>query len=230
MLDTQYRMHKSICEFPSQEFYEKRLRTCPQLTRKPSVLHHRDNNCCPIIFGHVEGKEHSLMISTEEGNENSKANLEEVAQAVRIAKQLTLDGTIRPDQIAILSPYSAQVSEINKSLQREGIRGVTVCTIMKSQGSEWKYVILSTVRSCPRSEIDRKPTKSWQKKYLGFVTDPNQVNVGITRAQEGLCIIGNRYLLECNPLWKRLVQHYYHHNSCTAAQEIRVRRTPALSR
>lgn len=57
-------------------------------------------------------------------------------------------------------------------------------------GSEWRYVILSTVRSCPRSEIDRKPTKSWQKKYLGFVTDPNQVNVGITRAQEGLCIIG----------------------------------------
>lgn len=51
-------------------------------------------------------------------------------------------------------------------------------------------MILSTVRSCPRSEIDRKPTKSWQKKYLGFVTDPNQVNVGITRAREGLCIIG----------------------------------------
>ncbi|NXS81986.1 HELZ2 Helicase, partial [Erpornis zantholeuca] len=225
MLDTQYRMHKNICEFPSQEFYERRLRTCPQLVRKPSVLHHRDNNCCPIIFGHMEGKEHSLVISTEEGNENSKANLEEVAQAVRIAKQLTLDGTIRPESIAILSPYSAQVSEINKSLLREGIRGVTVCTIMKSQGSEWRYVILSTVRSCPRSEIDRKPTKSWQKKYLGFVTDPNQINVAITRAQEGLCIIGNRYLLECNPLWGRLVQHYYKHNCCTAAQEIRVRRT-----
>ncbi|NXA78414.1 HELZ2 Helicase, partial [Thryothorus ludovicianus] len=230
MLDTQYRMHKSICEFPSQEFYERRLKTWSQLAQKPSVLHHRDNSCCPIIFGHVEGKEHSLMVSTEEGNENSKANLEEVAQAVRIAKQLTLDGTIRPDSIAILSPYSAQVSEINKSLLREGIRGVTVCTIMKSQGSEWRYVIMSTVRSCSRSEIDRNPTKSWQKKYLGFITDPNQVNVGITRAQEGLCIIGNRYLLECNPLWRRLLQHYYHHKCCTAAQEIRVRRTPALRR
>ncbi|NXY22208.1 HELZ2 Helicase, partial [Atrichornis clamosus] len=230
MLDTQYRMHKGICEFPSQEFYAARLKTWSQLVRKPSVLYHRDNNCCPIIFGHVEGKEHSLMISTEEGNENSKANLEEVAQAVRIAKQLALDGTIRPESIAILSPYNAQVSEISKSLLREGIRGVTVCTIMKSQGSEWKYVILSTVRSCPQSDIDRKPTKSWQKKYLGFVTDPNQVNVGITRAQEGLCIIGNRYLLECNPLWRRLVQHYYQHNCCTAAQEIRVRRASALRR
>ncbi|NXI93855.1 HELZ2 Helicase, partial [Psophia crepitans] len=228
MLDTQYRMHKGICEFPSQEFYEMRLKTCPQLRRKPSVFHHKDNGCCPIIFGHVEGKEQSLMISTEDGNENSKANLEEVAQAVRMAKQLTLDGTIQPESIAILSPYNAQVSEISKSLLKEGIRGVTVCTIMKSQGSEWRYVILSAVRSCPRAEIDKKPTKSWQKKYLGFVTDPNQVNVGITRAQEGLCILGNRYLLECNPLWRRLLQHYRQHNCYTAAQGIFVRKILAF--
>lgn len=74
--------HKGICEFPSQEFYETRLKTCPQLCRKPSVFQHKDNNCCPIIFGHVEGKEQSLIVSTEEENENSKANLE-VEQAVR---------------------------------------------------------------------------------------------------------------------------------------------------
>ncbi|XP_015737379.1 helicase with zinc finger domain 2 isoform X1 [Coturnix japonica] len=230
MLDTQYRMHKNICEFPSQEFYEHRLKTCPQLLRKPSVLYHKNNRCCPIIFGHVEGKEQSLVISTEEGNENSKANLEEVEQAVRIAKQLTLDGTIRQESIAILSPYNAQVSEINKRLLKEGISGITVCTIMKSQGSEWRYVILSTVRSCPRHEIDRRPTKSWQKKYLGFVTDPNQVNVGITRAQEGLCIIGNRYLLECNPLWRRLLQHYIDHNCYTTGQGICVKRTLSFHR
>ncbi|NXJ89671.1 HELZ2 Helicase, partial [Corythaixoides concolor] len=230
MLDMQYRMHKSICEFPSQEFYETRLKTCPQLLRKPSVFYHKDNGCCPIIFGHVEGKEQSLMISTEEGNENSKANPEEVEQAVRLAKQLTLDGTIRPESIAILSPYNAQVSEISKGLLKEGVRGVTVCTIMKSQGSEWRYVILSTVRSCPRSEIDRKPTKSWQKKHLGFVTEPNQVNVGITRAQEGLCILGNRYLLESNLLWRRLLQHYRQHNCYAAAPGIFVRKTPAFRR
>lgn len=149
---------------------------------------------------------------------------------MRIAKQLTLDGTIRPESIAILSPYNAQVSEINKGLQKESIRGVTVCTIMKSQGSEWRYVILSTVRSCPRAEIDRKPTKSWQKKYLGFVTDPNQVNVGITRAREGLCILGNRYLLECNPLWRRLLQHYRQQNCYTTAHGISVTKTSAFRR
>ncbi|XP_054029482.1 helicase with zinc finger domain 2 [Dryobates pubescens] len=228
MLDTQYRMHKNICEFPSQQFYEGKLKTWSQLHRRPSIFCHRTNHCCPVIFGHVEGREQSLIISTEEGNENSKANLEEVQEAVRLAKQLTLDGGIEPEKVAILSPYNAQVAEINKRLQREGISGVTVCTIMKSQGSEWRYVILSTVRSCPCDEIDSTPTKSWQKTYLGFVTNPNQVNVAITRAQEGLCIIGNRYLLQCNGLWKRLLQHYQQHNCCTAAQRILVR-TPALA-
>lgn len=38
--------------------------------------------------------------------------------------------------------------------------------------------------------MDQRPTKSWLKKFLGFVVDPHQVNVAITRAQEGLCIIG----------------------------------------
>ncbi|NXO00991.1 HELZ2 Helicase, partial [Rhinopomastus cyanomelas] len=224
MLDMQYRMHKGICEFPSQEFYGMKLKTWPQLQRKASVFYYRGNGCCPFIFGHMEGKEQSLVISTEEGNENSKANLEEVEQVVRLAKQLTLDGTIRPESIAVLSPYNAQVAEISKGLQREGIRGMTVCTIMKSQGSEWRYVILSTVRSCSHSEIDRRPTKSWQKKRLGFITDPNQVNVGITRAQEGLCIIGNGFLLECNPLWRRLLQHYRQHSCYTTAQAISVRK------
>ncbi|XP_075757045.1 3'-5' exoribonuclease HELZ2 [Pelodiscus sinensis] len=227
MLDTQYRMQREICRFPSQEFYKSKLMTSPELRRPSSALEHQGRSC-PILFGHIEGKEQSLMVSTEEGNENSKANLEEVEQAVRIAKQLTLGGTILPAGIAILSPYSAQVSEINKRLAQQGIRGMTVCTITKSQGSEWKYVILSTVRSCARSDIDRRPTKSWQKKNLGFVTDPNQVNVAITRAQEGLCIIGNRYLLECNPLWRRLLEHYRHAGCYTFAQDIQVRKKSAL--
>lgn len=53
---------------------------------------------------------------------------------VRIAKQLTLGRTVNPKDIAILTPYNAQVAEISKSLMREGVTGVTVCSITKSQG------------------------------------------------------------------------------------------------
>lgn len=67
-----------------------------------------------------------------------------------------------------------------------------------SPGSEWRYVLVSTVRSRPESDLDLRPTKSWLKRFLGFVVDPNQVNVAITRAQEGLCIVG-----ECCGGWGR---------------------------
>ncbi|XP_044515585.1 helicase with zinc finger domain 2 [Gracilinanus agilis] len=228
MLDTQYRMHNDICRFPSKEFYDNKLKTSLELKRMPSVFCHPDQVSCPIIFGYVQGVEESLLVSTDEGNENSRANRDEVEHVVRIANQLTLDRTIKPKDIAILSPYNAQVSEINKRLLKEGITGVTVSSIKKSQGSEWRYVILSTVRSCPPGEIDGRPTKSWLKKHLGFVSDPHQVNVGITRAQEGLCIIGNHYLLSCCPMWQRLIDFYTKKGCCVMASSVHVRQRPAV--
>ncbi|XP_050968945.1 helicase with zinc finger domain 2, partial [Labeo rohita] len=235
MLDTQYRMQEDICAFPSKEFYGGKLKT--GTLPKPSLFLTKSKQTC-IVFGHVDGKEKSLVVSTEQGNENSKANVEEsknpktptnisdislkhasiidvhrdviiviIFLQVRIAILLTKAG-IKTKDIAILTPYNAQVSNISQSLFSKGIRDITVNTIMKSQGSEWKYVIISTVRSCPESDIEKQPTKSWIIKCLGFIMDPHQVNVGITRAQEGLCIIGNENLLRCSVLWRRLLDHY----------------------
>ncbi|XP_064193995.1 3'-5' exoribonuclease HELZ2-like [Anguilla rostrata] len=300
MLDTQYRMHEDICKFPSETFYNGGLKT--EAKRETSVLLSPSKTPTPILFGHVDGKEEVLVVSTEQGNENSTMNVEEAEQAVgvimllllwrsqtnsnkscdvmicyksiklyiadlhgglsrmrtrqryhrlafichklwacasysfcyvlkieecifsvnsqpslfilfqvRIASLLISKSGIEPTSIAILTPYNAQMSKMNKILNEKGIKDVAVCTIMKSQGSEWRYVILSTVRSCPRSEIDRqqpRPTKAWLSKQLGFITDPNQVNVAITRAQDGLCILGNQHLLKCNPLWEKLLAHY----------------------
>ncbi|XP_071017732.1 3'-5' exoribonuclease HELZ2 isoform X1 [Oncorhynchus clarkii lewisi] len=206
MLDTQYRMQERICEFPSKEFYNGILKT--GATRKDSVLLAQSHHLTPILFGHVYGKEISLVVSTERGNENSKANSAEAEESVRIASLLIKRAGVAASDIAILTPYNAQVAKVNETLEMNHIQNVNVNTITKSQGSEWRYVILSTVRSCPKSEIETEPTKAWLTKKLGFVTDPNQVNVGITRAQEGLCIIGNQELLRCSSLWKSLLVHY----------------------
>ncbi|XP_052414063.1 helicase with zinc finger domain 2 isoform X2 [Carassius gibelio] len=204
LLDTQYRMQEDICAFPSKQFYEGKLIT--GTSPKPSLFLANSRHTC-IVFGHVEGKEKSLVVRTERGNENSKGNLEEAEEVVRIAILLTEAGIQKKD-IAILTPYNAQVSNIEKSLLNKGMSDITYNTIMKSQGSEWKYVIISTVRSCPKTDIETQPTQSWIIKRLGFIMDPHQVNVGITRAQEGLCIIGNENLLRCSVLWRRLLDHY----------------------
>ncbi|XP_034142928.1 helicase with zinc finger domain 2 isoform X1 [Esox lucius] len=224
MLDTQYRMHERICEFPSKEFYKGLLKT--GVNRKASVLLTQSKHPTPILFRHVNGKEISLVVSTDKGNENSKANVEEAQESVRIALLLIRQARVAPCDIAILTPYNAQVAEVNETLSRNGIQNVTVCTITKSQGSEWRYVILSTVRSCPKSEIDTEPTKAWLTKMLGFLIDPNQVNVGITRAQEGLCIIGNHDLLGSSSLWRRLLIHYQQCGCVVdSAQEVQVQRS-----
>lgn len=67
--------------------------------------------------------------------------------------------------------------------------------IFLSLGDEWDYVILSTVRSLPRYEIDKRPSPGWLKRNLGFIIDDHQINVAITRARRGLIIIGKSMLL-----------------------------------
>ncbi len=71
---------EDICEFPSKEFYEEKLKT--GTSPKPSLFLAKSRQTC-IVFGHVEGKEKGLVVSTERGNENSKANVEEAEEVVR---------------------------------------------------------------------------------------------------------------------------------------------------
>ena len=60
-------------------------------------------------------------------------------------------------------------------------------------------MILSTVRSQPVGEIRNhdlvQPDRSWLREHLGFLTDPHEINVGITRAKYGLIIIGMQVYL-----------------------------------
>ena len=66
-------------------------------------------------------------------------------------------------------------------------------------GDEYEIVILSTVRSRPLREIRNKehvqPDGMWMGENLGFITDPHQINVGITRSKCGLVITGTSCVL-----------------------------------
>ncbi|XP_049421698.1 helicase with zinc finger domain 2-like isoform X1 [Epinephelus fuscoguttatus] len=219
MLDTQYRMHRDICEFPSKEYYEGKLKTGVE---QPSSVLRVENKTMPIVFGDIRGKTISLVVSTAKGNENSKANQEERDKVIDIAEKLVQNAKIKQQSIAILSPYNAQVSEIRDKLKERNMGEITITTITKSQGSEWQYVIISTVCSLPSEEIEKEPDGAWLSKHVGFVGDPNQINVGITRAKEGLCIIGNQELLSCSRSWGKLLDHYKLHNAVTDADKISV--------
>ncbi|XP_035517753.1 helicase with zinc finger domain 2-like [Morone saxatilis] len=219
MLDTQYRMHVNICEFPSKESYEGKLKT--GVEQPNSVLRVGDKTM-PVVFGDIEGETIRLVVNTAKGNENSKANKKEKNKVIDIADKLVKIGKIEQQSIVILSPYNAQVSEIRDALKEKKMDEILVTTITKSQGSEWRYVIISTVCSLPSEEIESEPNGAWLAKHLGFVGDANQINVAITRAKEGLCIIGNQKLLSRSKAWKNLLDHYRSHDAVTDANKISV--------
>ncbi|XP_025109726.1 helicase with zinc finger domain 2-like [Pomacea canaliculata] len=123
--------------------------------------------------------------------------------------------------IKVLTQYNAQRHLLEEKLEQacKGHRGdlslsrydknnITVGTVVSSQGGEWDYVVLSTVRSLPSYKIEPRPTLGWCRQNMGFITDQNQVNVALTRACHGLIIVGNAELLKCDPVWNRLVTKY----------------------
>ena len=67
-------------------------------------------------------------------------------------------------------------------------------TYYKCTGSEFDFVIFSTVRSMPHQLIKNKAAvqadRAWIREHLGFITDRHQICVGITRAKHGLVIVG----------------------------------------
>ncbi|KAM7006817.1 3'-5' exoribonuclease HELZ2-like [Tautogolabrus adspersus] len=219
MLDIQYRMHRDICEFPSKQYYEGKLKTGVD---PPSSVLRVGQKPMRIVFGDCKGTTVSLVVNTAKGNENSKANKEERNRVIGIAEKLVKKAKIKQEDIAILAPYNAQVTEIKQQLKKKKLENITATTITKSQGSEWRYVIISTVCSLPSEEIESEPDGAWLSKHLGFVGYPNQINVAITRAKEGLCIIGNQELLNCSRAWSELLKHYTSVGAVTAAENISV--------
>ncbi|XP_068760491.1 3'-5' exoribonuclease HELZ2-like isoform X4 [Montipora capricornis] len=208
MLELQYRMHDKICRFPSTYFYDEKLKTDPSVPASVPLKSFWPENSSPMAFCHVEGEEEASAIKTSQSNEQSKANMKEVRKVVHVARLFSRRG-VRPADVVVLTPYREQKNRISTALKREGMcKQILVTTIAKSQGSEWDYVILSLVRSGKTDDLDPEPSKHWLSEHLGFLTDEHQMNVGLTRARKGLCIIGNKHLLKHHPMWEKLLTFY----------------------
>ncbi|ESN94510.1 hypothetical protein HELRODRAFT_68663, partial [Helobdella robusta] len=223
MLTKQYRMQKSIAEFPSKQFYKNRLEVGNENQNDPSqYLFWPGGPKHPIVFLHNVGEEKGLNVSSEDGGQQSKSNELEINNAVNIAFRLVHRFKINQSSIAILSQYRAQCTLISKNLISKNLSGITVQTVVSAQGSEWDYVILSTVRSLPASEIEREPSIKWRQKHLGFIIDYHQINVALTRSRLGLIILGNKLLLRTDAMWRNLLEHYESKSALIEAKDFKL--------
>jgi len=174
MLDTQYRMHPAIAMFPSDLFYGGKLNngvSPPERRPLPGFPWPREE--FPVAFLPCpEG------VEIDDGV--SKMN-EAEADAACGAVEMLLEGGCAVSDIAVVTPYAAQVrliKRLTRQLVAKGGPYVEVSSVDGFQGREKEAVVFSAVRSNHHGAI-------------GFVNDWRRVNVSFTRARRALIVIGN---------------------------------------
>src|ERR1700722_16042385 len=207
LLDTQYRMHKDIMNWSNMAMYEGRLRADACVaTHRLCDLDNVVNNeltCTPIVFYDTIGCDMLESLNDDINDSSldveSRSNEGEARICIRNLKELLVSG-LRPDQIAIITPYNAQVSLI-KSLLSDGsmdASSLEIGSVDGFQGREKEAIIFSFVRSNDSGE-------------LGFLSDTRRTNVAWTRARRQLCVVGDSGTLERHPFYKQLVEYLEMH-------------------
>lgn len=123
MLTTQYRMHEKIMRFPSDELYESKLLAADAVKARLlkdleyEVEDGEDTNE-PLIFIDTQGGDYPERTEEEDKDNpkkgkgslygDSKSNEMEAALVRQHVQQL-VDAGVRPEDIAVVTPYNAQV-------------------------------------------------------------------------------------------------------------------------
>lgn len=119
MLTTQYRMHDRIMRFPSDELYEAKLVAAEAvgdrlLTDLPYEIEENENTTEPLVFIDTQGGDFPEKSEEDDApkrglNSESRSN-EMEAMLVRQHVGELVSAGVKPEDIAVVSPYNAQVS------------------------------------------------------------------------------------------------------------------------
>ncbi len=191
-LEVQYRMHAQIMEFSSREFYDDTL------VAHESVVSHRlcdlpEVQATPLTervidFIDTAGANYDEEL---EPDGDSKLNPQE-AELVRSEVLALLAAGVRPQDIAVIAPYSAQGKLLRNLIQ---VPGLEIDSVDGFQGREKEAVVISLVRSNPRGEI-------------GFLSNVRRMNVALTRARRKLIVIGDSATLSSDPFFARMITYF----------------------
>jgi ATP-dependent RNA/DNA helicase IGHMBP2 len=217
MLEIQYRMHQDISQWSSDEFYKGKLVPHDSvkdhlLTDLPSI-EETDETVCPLMMidtaqcGLEENdynKEDENKVTDRARVEESKSNDHEARIVVKHVKSL-LDAGMKEENIAVITPYSAQVQAI-RSLLSEDHEQIEIGTVDGFQGREKEAIIISMVRSNPDGQV-------------GFLSDERRTNVAITRARRHVCIVCDTTTLRTNEFLSRMVKYIEDNGEIRSANE-----------
>lgn len=185
MLQVQYRMHSQICEFPSITLYESKLESHDSVAShllSDVVQADADEETIkevletPVVFFDTAGCEYFERLEGD-GDEGSRCNENEATVVKQWIDKLTSMGLLA-SQIAVITPYQAQVTLLTSLLRPQYGSALEIGTVDGMQGREKDAVIISLVRSNDKREV-------------GFLKEKRRLNVAMTRAKRHLCVVGD---------------------------------------
>jgi superfamily I DNA and/or RNA helicase len=179
----QRRMNEAIMRFPSQAMYGGRLRA------HPSVAGWKIDEE-PLLFVDTAGA--GFEDGTPEGSD-SRHNEGEAALVAREVERILALG-VAPGDVAVISPYDAQVQRLRQVLAARVEEGLEVDSVDGFQGREKDAVVVSLVRSNDLGEV-------------GFLSDVRRMNVAITRARKKLVVVGDSATVARHPFYESFVRH-----------------------
>ncbi|KAL4256309.1 CbxX/CfxQ family protein [Pleurotus pulmonarius] len=215
-LNAQHRMRPEISRLVRELTYPG-LVDAPSTQGRPDTRGLRDN---VIFIDHSHPEDNNPEI-VDRFATSSKQNSYEVAIVIKIIRYLAQQG-YGTDSMVVLTPYLGQLNNLFNELKRDtdpilndldsfdlvraGLvtqasakltkKPIRLATIDNYQGEESDIVIISLTRSNPNNDI-------------GFMFSPERLNVLLSRARNGLIIVGNAttytHSKKGGELWSKLI-------------------------
>jgi len=149
------------------------------------------------------------MVFLDVHDEYEKAKISDVeARTVREVVAGLLSRGIVEDEIGIIAPYRAQVANLRRHLLSDDATigwqalsfdtPLSVDTVDRFQGGERSVIIMSFATTT---------TPQVQSQLRDHLTDPNRLNVALTRARCKLILVGNAPVLAQLPVFQRLLTY-----------------------
>ena len=206
-LTVQYRMHEQIMRFSSEELYQS------SLIAHLSVEQHRLSDLPAVKSNNMTDTRSRSSTPPVPATTSSWSPM---GRAVSTRKRHCVQNQVRaagsgvaPTDIAVITPYAAQVCHLREQLLPWGI---DVDTVDGFQGREKEAVVISLVRSNSQGEI-------------GFLADTRRTNVALTRARRKLIVIGDSATIGAHPFYQRLLEYFERQNAYRTVWEMGLARS-----
>lgn len=204
MLTLQHRMHPHIVELINQNFYNGQLRTSPSTHARPSGALFRQW----AFHEGLPSSRQALFVTVDdpvclyvEANAHSKINTAYI-HAVQTMIMSMLEFGIPAADILLIAFYAAQKRCYLRVFKALGI-DLMIRSVDASQGKEKPIVILDMV------------TPGGPHYTMGFLNDMKRINVALSRAGDGLLIVGNhRMTTDAHPskslqAWRDVIKRIF---------------------